>query len=575
MQMSDLKKLISILEINNGTLYFLISILILNSILEVLGIGLIGTYLNVVIKGENFLNNIKIFDYQFNFFENYSLTSFTLVLICVYVSKTVIQFYINYTVYEFIGKKQYFIRNKLINIYQKKNYLDFIKYKKADISEVVFNLAGIIGHTATNSFLNLITNILLITSIVLFLIFINYKVLFLSILFFTLIYFVFQKVFKSKLNMYGKLSSDASTDIFDSINNFYDSFAEIKFLNKHNYFKNLIRLAGFRYYKYQFLVSIISIIPKYFVELMFILISIIFLFFLNLNNISFISIISVATMFIFSLLKLMPAFISIIKSVSDLNFSKFAINKVYKLYKNYKKLNNATLPLKLSKRDLEFQSFNLFIKYFRYFNKGKKLLQNTKIQFKKNNCLGIIGPSGSGKSTLLNLITLLIKDKNLKIYVNNKIITHQNKEFWQDKIGYIKQNPFFFNDTFQENIVLEKFQKKYSDQKFLNSIKKSYLYDFFNVEIKSRKFLGESGHLISGGQRQRVAIARSIYHDKEVLIFDEPTSALDNISKNKIIKQLQQLKKFKTIIIVSHDDKIKDICDVIYEIKNNKVIKIK
>ena len=575
MQINDFKKLLSILEVNNKSLYFLISILILNSILEVLGIGLIGTYLNLVIKGENFLNNIKIFDYQLNFFENYSFENFTLILICIFVSKTVIQFYINYIIYKFIGKKQYFIRNKLINIFQKKSYLDFIKYKKADISEIVFNLAGIIGHTAINSFLNLITNILLITSIVLFLIFVNYKVLFLSILIFIFVYFIFQKVFKSKLNMYGKLSSNASTDIFDSINNFYDSFAEIKFLNKNNYFKNLVQLAGFRYYKYQFLTSIISIIPKYFVELMFILVSIIFLFFLNLNNISFISIISEAAIFIFSFLKLMPAFILIIKSVSDLNFSKFAINKVHKLYKNYKKLNNVKIQSNLPKRDLKFQNFNLFIKHFKYSYKGKKLLQNTKIQFKKNDCLGIIGPSGSGKSTLLNLITCLIKDKNLKIHVNNKIITHHNRKFWQDKIGYIKQNPFFFNDTFQENIVLEKFKKKYSDQKFLNSIKKSYLYDFFNEEIKSRKFLGEGGHLISGGQRQRVAIARSIYHDKEVLIFDEPTSALDNISKTEIIKQLKQLKKFKTIIIVSHDDKIKDICDVIYEIKNNKVTKLK
>ena len=72
-----------------------------------------------------------------------------------------------------------------------------------------------------------------------------------------------------------------------------------------------------------------------------------------------------------------------------------------------------------------------------------------------------------------------------------------------------------------------------------------------------------------------MAIARSIYHDKEVLVFDEPTSALDDEAKDKILLQLKKLKKIKTIIIVSHDFKVKKICDKIYEIKNNNIKKIK
>ena len=85
--------------------------------------------------------------------------------------------------------------------------------------------------------------------------------------------------------------------------------------------------------------------------------------------------------------------------------------------------------------------------------------------------------------------------------------------------------------------------------------------------------MGDDGSLISGGQKQRIAIARSIYHDKEILVFDEPFSSLDELNKINIIKTLKMLKKMKTIIIVSHDKEVFKICDYIYELKNKNLIK--
>ena len=155
------------------------------------------------------------------------------------------------------------------------------------------------------------------------------------------------------------------------------------------------------------------------------------------------------------------------------------------------------------------------------------------------------------------------------------MINQNNKSIWQNRIAYIKQDTFFFNDTLQENITLDRFKKKFDKQKFNFSLKNAYLDNLLNKDINFKKILGDGAQFISGGQRQRVAIARALYHDKEVLIFDEPTSALDYIAKNKIISQLKKLKKIKTMIIVTHDEKIKDICNSIYEINNYKIKKIK
>ena len=71
---------------------------------------------------------------------------------------------------------------------------------------------------------------------------------------------------------------------------------------------------------------------------------------------------------------------------------------------------------------------------------------------------------------------------------------------------------------------------------------------------------------MSGGQNQRIAIARSIYQDKEIIIFDEPSSVLDNKTKKLFLKELENLKKNKTIIIISHDKETLEICDKKIEI---------
>ena len=573
MEIRDINKLVYILEISKKTLIFLVLISVLNSTIEVVGIGLIGNYLSLIITEKPIFENL-IFN-NFNFSNKFfSYQNLTILLIVIFIIKTFIQFYINLIILRFIGRKQFLIRNKLISIFQTKNFLEFIKFNKADITEIIYTLAGIVGHTSINSFLNLLSNFFLFFFIIIFLAFLNINILIISMISFIFIYLLFQKFFKIKLNLYGKLASNASANIYQSINNFYDSFAEIRFLNKKNYFKNILKISGYKYYKYHYLSQIISGIPKYLIELVFILIAIIFLLILKLKEISLISIIPEASIFIFSFLKLMPAFVNIIKNISDLNFSRFAINRIFTIYKKNKKkiyLNNSEKNLK--KR--EFKSFRIFIKSFNYSKDSRILLKNTKIKIEKNKCIGIIGPSGSGKSTLLNLITGLVHNKKTTIHINDIMINQNNKSIWQNRIAYIKQDTFFFNDTLQENITLDRFKKKFDKQKFNFSLKNAYLDNLLNKDINFKKILGDGAQFISGGQRQRVAIARALYHDKEVLIFDEPTSALDYIAKNKIISQLKKLKKIKTMIIVTHDEKIKDICNSIYEINNYKIKKIK
>ena len=84
--------------------------------------------------------------------------------------------------------------------------------------------------------------------------------------------------------------------------------------------------------------------------------------------------------------------------------------------------------------------------------------------------------------------------------------------------------------------------------------------------------VGENGSNLSGGQRQRLCIARELFHDKEILILDEPTSSLDSESEASIMKVIDSLKGMKTIIVVTHSEKLFSYFDRKLIIKEGKIV---
>ena len=84
--------------------------------------------------------------------------------------------------------------------------------------------------------------------------------------------------------------------------------------------------------------------------------------------------------------------------------------------------------------------------------------------------------------------------------------------------------------------------------------------------------LGENGVRLSGGQRQRVAIARSFYHQRDVLVMDEATSSLDQQTENEIVEEIKHLKGRKTVIVIAHRLSTVQHCDRIYKIEKGEIV---
>ena len=179
----------------------------------------------------------------------------------------------------------------------------------------------------------------------------------------------------------------------------------------------------------------------------------------------------------------------------------------------------------------------------------------------------VLGPSGAGKSTFLNLLGGLDNPSNGKIIVDGEDISKLNKdemaEYRASKVGFIFQ---FYNLiptlTALENVKLveEISEKHMNSEKILNEVG---LGDHFN------QFPSE----LSGGEQQRVSIARAIAKNPKILLCDEPTGALDSNTGVMVLKLLLSMAKNygKTIIIVTHNQNIAKMADIVIKIKNGKI----
>lgn len=195
---------------------------------------------------------------------------------------------------------------------------------------------------------------------------------------------------------------------------------------------------------------------------------------------------------------------------------------------------------------------------FSYPNNIEKVLNNINITIKEGTSLGIIGTIGSGKTTLMNLLVRLYDVPDDSIKIDGKNINDIDLALLRESICYITQDNFLFSTTIKENISL--FRNNYDDVDIKISTEKA----MFSEELANMKddiytIIGERGIDLSGGQKQRVVISRAFLNNSNIVIFDDTFSALDNKTEEYLLKNIKELVKNKTCIIISN--RISDVKD--------------
>lgn len=188
----------------------------------------------------------------------------------------------------------------------------------------------------------------------------------------------------------------------------------------------------------------------------------------------------------------------------------------------------------------------------------------------KGEALGIKGASGAGKTTLLKILMGLEIADSGRVLCNDTPL--QNGADLGGICSYVSQEPFLFQGTLSENIALGLAPEQIDRERVMDCLRRAAFSSGMPENEWITLLVDDRGNNLSEGQKQRIALARALYFDKPLLILDEPTSALDSETESQVISTLRELKKSgKTILIIAHRDRVMDLCDHIYEIKNQKL----
>jgi len=249
-------------------------------------------------------------------------------------------------------------------------------------------------------------------------------------------------------------------------------------------------------------------------------------------------------------------------------------NEIFELLKSVNKNNismnrlNDLLSISVdnngSKTTDEISKIEIVDISFKYCNSDKNIFSNKSFLFEKNNIYIISGENGSGKSTLIKIMLNLLDISKGSILINGENIDNYDMELIRKNIfSFCEQEPYLIKDTLLNNLNYAS-----NNPKNIEYYKSNELLNFVNKLDKN--FYTEltlTNSNISAGQKQRIGIVRALSKDTaNVYIFDEPTSAMDREGIKIFINLMKEMKNNNIIIIVTHENELKEIGDVIYSI---------
>ena len=188
---------------------------------------------------------------------------------------------------------------------------------------------------------------------------------------------------------------------------------------------------------------------------------------------------------------------------------------------------------------------------FKYHEDSETVIKNINLNINVGEVTALVGPSGSGKSTISKLIAGFWDVVDGEITIGKENIKDISQSNLIDKIAYVSQDTYLFDDTIRENIRMGKIDA--TDEEVEKVAKASGCDEFINtLDRKYDTVVGSGGSHISGGERQRIAIARAMLKDAPIVILDEATAYIDPENEAIVQKAISKLVENKTLIMIAH-----------------------
>ena len=550
---------------------FFFFLVFLSLFIELIGIGVIfGTIVSFLDESVfEKLKNIPLISNEILKVKN-PYIYFLFFLLLIYIIKAIYLNIITYLQYKFVSKFIRNISNKIFSNYLYQPYIFFLNRSSSDLEA---NLSLEINKLAINVFNPLVvffTESFFVIGILIVLFWIQPSLVILIVFLASFLFYIVFKLSKSKIYKVNLEKQLLEREKIGLVKNGINAIKEIKIFNSEELFLNEYNNLSNKVSKQIALSDFYNQIPRIWIEFFAVLTLILTVFFLKIQNYLNSEIIQIIGITGVAVFKLLPSFNKIIVSLQLIVGGDIVIRKI----NNDLNLSKSNFDYKqgiLNKENLILEG-NYFIEFkdlcFNYKN-AKTNIDNINFSIKKNDFIGIIGESGSGKSTLCDLILGFLKPDSGDMFINQKKVEGGLKNF--KNIGYVAQSNYLLDVDIASNITFN--NKLILDLQKINYVLELVELNDFVKSLKNgiyTKISDRGGLNLSGGQRQRLSLARAIYTDPEILILDEGTSALDYPLEKRILNNILNLFKNKTIIFITHRLENLNLCNKVYQFVRNK-----
>jgi len=585
--MSNTKKVSLLAKINyifdkkqKGQLFILAVLILIGGVVETLGVSMMIPVISVILKPESLHRQIEKREILQNIVNvlglntDLKLASALLIsLIFLFIFKNLYLLFLVYKQNTFISRARNDMISRVMREFLNRPYEDYLG---ADIPTVFRITDSDIPKTFTLmlSLLSLATEMVVSICLGIVLLAVNWQMTVLILVVLVILTLIITKILKPRLNTIGRKNQETQSRIAKWRIQAIYGLKDVKVLNRQDFFIRNYYESGRIGADIDRNYTVLNNIPRLLIETVFISVVLLYVLIYLINGGDAKALLPQITAFGMAAIRIMPSANRINTYLTQIAYNQYSLDFVY---------NNLTESMKMEKEmraerakvagpDLHLEKeIELKNITFHYPDSEDNIFTDANMMVPRGKSVGIIGPSGAGKSTIVDILLGLLHVKSGEILCDGSNI-FSNYESWLAQIGYIPQSIYLVDESIRDNIAFGIDADQINDDRIWEVCEEAQLADFIRTlpeGLDTR--IGDRGVRLSGGQRQRIGIARALYHNPEILVFDEATSALDNETEAAVMEAINSFHGKKTMIIIAHRLNTIANCDIIYEVKDEKI----
>ncbi|WP_292138561.1 ABC transporter ATP-binding protein [Butyrivibrio sp.] len=563
-----------------GQLILLAVLILIGGVVETLGVSMMLPVVSAILKPEAIhrqidkrpeLQNIVNFLHIDTDLE--LITVLVVVVIFLFVFKNLYLLFLVYKQNTFISRARNDMISRVMREFLNRPYE---AYLGADIPTVFRITDSDIPKTFTLmlSILSLATEFVVSTCLGIVLLLVNWQMTLLMIFVLLVLTLIITKVLKPRLNRIGRKNQETQSRIAKWRLQAIYGLKDVKVLNRQDFFIRNYYESGKLGADIDRNYIVLNNIPRLLIETVFVAVVLLYVLLYLVNGGDATALLPQISAFGVAAIRIMPSVNRINTYLTQIAYNQFSLDFVY---------NNLTESMKEDKEmraeraaiagpELHLEKeISLKDITFAYPDAEVNIFTDANMVVPKGKSVGIMGPSGAGKSTIVDVLLGLLHVKSGEVLCDGSNI-FSNYDSWLAQIGYIPQSIYLVDESIRANIAFGIDEDQIDDNRIWEVMKEAQLADFVKSlpeGLDTR--IGDRGVRLSGGQRQRIGIARALYHNPEILVFDEATSALDNETEAAVMEAINSFHGKKTMVIIAHRLNTIANCDIIYEVKDEKI----